>query len=262
MTIFPTVRAQLLLKVTVAVLGAWAAGAASSQDVAPLARTKPSSGGHAATISHAGKRSSRPVQAADTRAPGSPAEQQPTPALIVADQGQLTIIAENSSLSAILRDVAARTGLRITGTVHDDRVFGIYGPAPFGAVMTELLDGTGVNVLMMEDENHAPEELVLTPRNDVPVTSTPARSAYHQPEAVADTGPPPTSPAIAPAQPFRRIVAAPGAFAAPPPAGASGAAGAGADGSGTQPSPSGAKTPEQIYQELMQQKAAGSATPH
>ena len=43
---------------------------------------------------------------------------------------ELRIVATNSSLNQILREVGRLTGMKITGGVSEDRVFGTYGPAP------------------------------------------------------------------------------------------------------------------------------------
>lgn len=78
--------------------------------------------------------------------------------------GQLSVHADNSSLNGILRAVAHCTGMRITGGVADQRVFGNYGPAAPATVLTTLLDGTGTNMLLLETAENQPAELVLTPR--------------------------------------------------------------------------------------------------
>jgi hypothetical protein len=76
----------------------------------------------------------------------------------------LEVRADNSSLNQILRDISQQTGMKIVGGVADQRVFGVYGPAPAATVLQTLLDGTGANVLLKERPDHAPLELVLSPR--------------------------------------------------------------------------------------------------
>ena len=78
--------------------------------------------------------------------------------------GQLTIIADNSSLNQILRDVSRQTGMKITGGVADQRVFGKVGPGAPAEILSGLLDGTGSDMLLRENAAHTPVELVLTPR--------------------------------------------------------------------------------------------------
>ena len=78
--------------------------------------------------------------------------------------GQLEVHADNSSLNSILRSVAQCTGMKITGGVTDQRVYGNYGPAMPATVLATLLDGTGTNVLLKETAEDQPSELILTPR--------------------------------------------------------------------------------------------------
>ena len=76
----------------------------------------------------------------------------------------VTVVANNSSLNQILRDIARATGMKITGGVSDDRVFGTYGPGAPAAILATLLDGSGSNILIVQGVSSAPRELVLTPR--------------------------------------------------------------------------------------------------
>jgi hypothetical protein len=78
--------------------------------------------------------------------------------------GMLEVRADDSSLQQILRSIARRTGMKITGGVADQRVFGNYGPAPAASVLATLLDGTGVNMLLQSTPDAVPEDLVLTPQ--------------------------------------------------------------------------------------------------
>lgn len=78
----------------------------------------------------------------------------------------LFIQAENSNLSQILRDIAAKSGMKMEGLGRDERIFGNYGPGTAKDVLGKLLEGTGYNVLMVgETEQGTPRELVLTQRN-------------------------------------------------------------------------------------------------
>ena len=79
--------------------------------------------------------------------------------------GMLSINANNSSLNLILREIAKQTGMKITGGVAEERVFGHYGPAQPADILITLLDGTGTNMLLRQNDADAPVELVLTPRN-------------------------------------------------------------------------------------------------
>lgn len=79
-------------------------------------------------------------------------------------EGLLTVAANNASLNGLLREIAQRTGMRVSGTVREDRVFGTYGPADPSRVLSLLLDGTGSNVLLVQAPDDRPRELILTTR--------------------------------------------------------------------------------------------------
>jgi len=106
-----------------------------------------------------------------------PATAPPTaarPARVVYSQGQIEVDADNSSLQQIFQKIAGVTGMKITGSVEDERVFGKYGPAAPAKILKSLLDGTGVNMLLKETATGAPAELILTPRNGSATPPNPA----------------------------------------------------------------------------------------
>ena len=81
------------------------------------------------------------------------------------DSRGLEIEASNSSLNAILQQVAAQTGAKLEGLSEDQRVFGSYGPGPGLEVLLKLLDGSGYNVLMIGGRGgEAPLKIVLSTR--------------------------------------------------------------------------------------------------
>jgi hypothetical protein len=88
--------------------------------------------------------------------------------------GQLNVRANNSSLHQILRAISRATGMKITGGIADERVFGDYGPAAPSTVLATLLDGTGTNILLRDGDATRPMELVLTPRTGGVPQNTPA----------------------------------------------------------------------------------------
>ena len=81
------------------------------------------------------------------------------------NDGLLTVDAKNSSLNGILREIGRQTGMKITGGVQEDRVFGVYGPGAPSEILATLLDGTGSNMLLVQSQNQAPTELILSPRH-------------------------------------------------------------------------------------------------
>ena len=101
--------------------------------------------------------------------------------------GQLEVKADNSSLNNILRAVSQCTGMKITGGVLDQRVFGNYGPAAPATVLATLLDGTNTNVLLRETAADQPAELILTPRTEGPTPPNPSATAEEDAEDDAPT---------------------------------------------------------------------------
>ena len=90
-----------------------------------------------------------------------PPEQQPAVQATVTFSGdQLTIVAKNSSLQAILQAVSQQTGLKVTGLDGDMRIFGTYGPGTVSQTLNALLQGSQYNyVLVGGDATHPPKEL-------------------------------------------------------------------------------------------------------
>ncbi len=99
--------------------------------------------------------------------------------------GQIAVRADNSSLSGILRAIANCTGMRITGGVEDQRVFGNYGPAAPATILATLLDGTGSNMLLQETAADQPAVLILTPRTGGPTPPSPTAAADEEAESAA-----------------------------------------------------------------------------
>ena len=171
--------------------------------------------------------------------------------------GQLTVIAENSSLNQILRDVAQKTGMKITGGVSDQRVYGTYGPASPSVVLGTLLQGSGANMILRMTAANEPTELVLTPMQGRP--TPPSLSAQPQPSAQrpSEGYPPEPRPGFTPAQTFAPPVVRP-QYVAQPPGAVEPSASPVTPQQGNPESPNGVFTPQQIYerlQQLQQQRA-------
>jgi hypothetical protein len=141
----------------------------------------------------------------------TPAPNLPHHAEVSYSDGQVQIRADNSSLNQILRSISHMTGLKITGGVEEQRVFGNYGPAPLSTILATLLDGTGANILLLGGNPGTPPELVLTSRSglaELPGPNSPTYAMYDdsvdrstpvQPPS-ARSMPPPVSGAALPAQ--------------------------------------------------------------
>jgi hypothetical protein len=85
---------------------------------------------------------------------------------VVFDSRGLLVVASNSSLAQILKEISVETGARVEGMDADQRVFGTFGPGPARDVLTQLLDGSGYDVLLVGDRGEGtPRRIVLTERS-------------------------------------------------------------------------------------------------
>jgi hypothetical protein len=99
--------------------------------------------------------------------PNWPAFDQPTEASVVWDSHGLQIDAKNSSLQQILKEVSTITGVKVDGLNSDQRIFGVYGPGQARDVLSQLLQGSGYNVIMVGGEGHGvPREIQLSQRQN------------------------------------------------------------------------------------------------
>lgn len=198
------------------------------------------------------------------------AQSYPTPpaphhAEVTYSGGLLSVRAANSSLNQILRDISREIGMKISGGVAEDRVFGSYGPDAPAKVIRTLLDGTQSNMLLVENGHASPTELILTPRTGG--VTPPNPSAFH--DEPADTPPqasaPPEPTRGQPQQQNRTSETTqapanePGTAPAAQPAAPS-AAGDQPAGADQQP-PNGVKTPQQIYEQLQKLRSQQAAPP-
>lgn len=87
---------------------------------------------------------------------------------------QLEVRADNSSLNQILLEISQLSGMKITGGVQDQRVYGTYGPGPASDVLSALLEDTGANVLLKMTPSDGLAELILSPRSGGPTPPSPA----------------------------------------------------------------------------------------
>ncbi len=168
-----------------AILAAALCGAQMLHAQTPAAAGQPAKP-HKAKAAHSHK---RPVVATPTPAPAPPAapvaatppapelpkwpaNEKPAKAAITWDSQGLRIDAANSSLEEILMEVATLTGAKLEGFDADQRVFGAYGPGPARDVLSQLLLGSGYNVVMIGDQGQGtPRRIVLSPRHTVAATT-------------------------------------------------------------------------------------------
>jgi hypothetical protein len=141
--------------------------------------------------------------------PDWPANDQPSQASIGWDSQGLRIDAKNSSLKQILNDVSTATGAKVEGLDTDQRVFGIYGPGQARDVLSQLLQGSGYNVMMIGDQGQGtPRQILLSLRQKGETHPAPAgnqvSTADEEPEAEEP------QPQQTPSIPNRPVVPPPG----------------------------------------------------
>ena len=173
----------------------------------------------------------QPAPQQSTEVAPSMLQQPAKDAQIVFADGSLFIHADNSSLAAILHQVAGNSGMKIEGLGGDERVFGNFGPGAPRDVLADLLAGTAYNQVLLGDlSNGAPRELILSPttRGGAPAPSPAAQANANansddgnESEAVETPPPPPQ-----PEQP-----------------------------AGSTQQPPGVRTPQQLFEQLQQMRA-------
>jgi hypothetical protein len=183
-----------------------------------------------------------PPEPVAPKPPDWPANAEPSAATIEWNSRGLQINASNSSLQQILKDVATATGAKVSGLGADQRVFGSFGPGPARDVLSQLLVGSGYNVLMVGEQGQGtPREIVLSKQ----ASGSSQRQTNSQSQNNDDSGansdvdeqpqpPPPTQPQ-APLQAPAPVNNNPSGFGP----------------GGGQPQP---RTPQQILQEMQQRQ--------
>jgi hypothetical protein len=222
-----------------------AAAQLCAQNVAPHRRGGPDRDLPDPSANSAQPASAQPVAAQPVPAQSAPSTQpqaaplvnQTAPSMLQQPAGEaqivftgdtLSIRADNSSLAAILHQVAGKSGMQIEGLSSDERVFGTFGPGAPRDVLADLLNGTAYNLVLLGDlGDGAPRQLILTPATHggaappQPAPTTTIDEAANEPEPEA----PPPQPEVPPA--------------------------------GTTPPPTpGVKTPQQLFEQLQKMRSA------
>ncbi len=166
-----------------------AAAPPSSGNAVPSGATKPKQ-------HHSAKRSKTPAAEQQVVQPPSPAptpEQMPPVAPTVTYQGgQLTIQSNNATLGQVLRSVQSKTGASfdIPASANSDRVVAQLGPGQPRDVLATLLNGSKFNYIILGSPSQpgSVQKLILTPRQNAPITNTAQNrpSPQPQPEPQAD----------------------------------------------------------------------------
>jgi hypothetical protein len=140
---------------------------------------------------------------------------------------QLSIKAENASLTAILHQFSAKSGMTIEGLGGDERVFGTFGPGAPRDVLADLLHGTSYNLVLLGSlDNGAPRQLILSP-----AAHTGAVVSSPTPQAVAEDNEPEQEPPPPPEPPQQQPTDA-----------------------NQQQNPNGVKTPQQLFEQLQRMR--------
>lgn len=137
--------------------------------------------------------------------PNWPVNDPPRDASVSWSAQGLSIDARNSSLQQILDAISSETGAKVEGMDKDERVFGIYGPGDAREVLSQLLDGTDYNVLMVGNgKRGAPQQIVLSektagaPQPNAPVNQgdmyEPPVAPFQPPQPVNPPEPPNQAP--------------------------------------------------------------------
>lgn len=119
-----------------------------------------------------------PTLPAYTPAPLQPLPLEQVPAVaprVHYEGGELTIVAHNSTLSDVLKQVKEQTGADLDIPPNaNERVVADLGPGPARAILAELLNGTHFNYVMVGSSTDptAIQSIVLTPRTGGPDTTT------------------------------------------------------------------------------------------
>jgi hypothetical protein len=214
----------------------------------PTPQTKPSATAPLSSTLPA----TEPTTPAPPPVPVTPSQRPPARAQITYSDGTLSVSADNSSLNQILRQIAGNTGMKITGGVSDERVFGHYGPAPTAQILAELLDGTGSNMILVQRDSAEPAELILTPRQGGTTPPNPNAAAFDERSESQETSP---GQAVQPAP-----AAAPRYNSNIPPANPGTPATSPATATPLE-SPNGIKTPQQIYEQLQRLRSQQQQQP-
>lgn len=122
--------------------------------------------------------------------PPTLAEQPSQPPQVTYQNGQLTIVARNSTLGDILEAVHQKTGAQLdVPSPATERVVTHLGPGPARDVLASLLNGSHFNYVMVGTASNpmALDRVILTPNTGGDVTPpTQAQNAPPQPPAQAD----------------------------------------------------------------------------
>lgn len=101
--------------------------------------------------------------------------------------GLLSIQATGATLSQVLFEIQKQTGaeIAIPAGAEQDRVAANFGPGPAGQVLGELLNGSGLNFVVVgsESDPRVLRSVLLSPKSDQPGGAAAVAQPYSAPEA-------------------------------------------------------------------------------
>ncbi len=101
--------------------------------------------------------------------------------------GLLSIQATGATLSQVLFEIQKQTGaeIAIPAGAEQDRVAANFGPGPAGQVLGDLLNGSGLNFVVVgsESDPRALRSVLLSPKSDQPGGAGAVAQPYSAPEA-------------------------------------------------------------------------------
>jgi len=207
----------------------------------------------------------QPVVQAPPPPPPTPEQLPATPPNVKYLNGQLTILAQNSTLGDILHEVRAKTGAVIDiPPGANERVVGQIGPGPARDVLASLLNGSHFNYVMVASSNSPDSvaEVILTAKSGTPASNAPVAyqpppqptypNGVQQPQFIQQPPPDPTGQAEAPVEEQPQVEGVEEQDTSQDNAADQGAPEQ-VEGQGQQ-GPAQVKTPEQLLQELQRQQ--------
>jgi hypothetical protein len=140
--------------------------------------------------SHRKKAAPDPVPPQTPAPPPTLEQSAPTPPRVTYNNGQLTIIAQNATLSQVLRSVQSQTGasIEMPSGASNERVVGQLGPGQPRDVLNALLNGTKFNYIILGVSGNpgGVQKVILTTAKPASPVNTAQNNAGRQPEEPQD----------------------------------------------------------------------------
>jgi len=136
---------------------------------------------------HAAKRAATPVATPVVQeaapAPKTLEPQPSVPPQVTFQNGELTVVAQNSTMGDILKAIHTQTGAEIDLPGNGgERVVGHFGPGPARDVLSALLNGSHFNYVLLGSETNpeALDRVILMAKSSTPADSSPVQEATNE----------------------------------------------------------------------------------